>query len=966
MRTKIEQIAKKELASYFSSPVAFIFLGVFLFVNLFIFFWVETFFARNIADVRPLFEWMPLLLIFLVAALTMKSWSEEQRMGTLELLRTLPVKSLDLVMGKFSACMALVGIALLLTVPLPVSVSFMGDLDWGPIFGGYVAAFCLAGAYVAIGLYASSRTDSQIVSLILTTLVSGAFYLLGSGVLTGFFGHRAGELLSLVGTGSRFESITRGVIDLRDLYYYVSIIGVFLSLNVLSLESSKWSEHSGSRRSVHSQWRFVTALLVLNFIAGNVWLSHVGFVRADLTQGRIYSISDATKSLLGQLREPLLIRGYFSQKTHPLLAPLVPQLRDLIREYAASGRGRVKAEFIDPRENPDLEEEASRKYNIKPVPFQIADKYQAALVNSYFDIVVQYGDKFEVLNFRDLIEVRLQGEADLDVKLRNPEYDITRSIKKILYGFQSVEALLEGLKKPVAFQAYVSETSKLPEQLQAFREEIAKALEDFKKTSGDKLTVKFDDPEAGDGKLAKEIAAKYGFRPMMAGLFDPNPFYFYLTLQDETRVVQLGFPESLDKDGAKRIIEAGLKRFSPGFLRTIGLSTPESMPAQPWMQEMGAGDKEFELLKQKLSESYLIETVDLKKGAVPDQIDLLLVVAPESFDEKQVFAVDQFLMRGGTVVLATSPYSVSRSPQQISIAENKSGLEDWLKAQGLSLEKKLILDPQNESYPVPIRRNLGGFSVEELRMVPYPFFVDVRSDGMSKESGITGGIPQVTLNWPSPVVIDKEKIRQRKHVELLRSSKESWTTEDTLIQPDFNAYPELGFAPGDKRESFVLAALVEGQTESFFKGKPSPLLKAEEKKEETPAEGEAAEEENKPVASGVIEKSAESARVILFASNEFVGDQTLGISASIGSSRYLNSLQLVENALDWSLEDRTLLSIRSRAGFARTLLPMTNTEHVFWEYSNYTAAVLGLLIVYAIYRNRRKALDIRFAEVLGG
>ena len=120
-------------------------------------------------------------------------------------------------------------------------------------------------------------------------------------------------------------------------------------------------------------WR--TVLLALNFVFGNFWLKEVYALRADLTRGNIYSISDATKRMIGQLQEPLLIRGYFSARTHPLLAPLVPQMRDLIREYEVAGRGKVRAEFIDPRENPDLEEQANRKYSIKPVPFQMADKY---------------------------------------------------------------------------------------------------------------------------------------------------------------------------------------------------------------------------------------------------------------------------------------------------------------------------------------------------------------------------------------------------------------------------------------------------------------------------------------------------------------------------------------------------------------------------------------------------------------
>ena len=210
MQHKVFLIAKKEIGRFFSSPVAFIFFGSFLVVNLFVFFWVETFFARNIADVRPLFEWMPVLLIFLVAALTMRMWSEEKRMGTLEFLLTEPVRPLDYVLGKFLACMALVGIALLLTFPIPVTVSMLGNLDWGPVFAAYIATLFLAAAYIAIGLTVSAKTDNQIVSLIITVLVCSLFYLLGSDTLTGLLANKLSEIFKLLGSGSRFASITRG------------------------------------------------------------------------------------------------------------------------------------------------------------------------------------------------------------------------------------------------------------------------------------------------------------------------------------------------------------------------------------------------------------------------------------------------------------------------------------------------------------------------------------------------------------------------------------------------------------------------------------------------------------------------------------------------------------------------------------------------------------------------------------
>lgn len=969
MNGKICNIAKKELSAYFSSPVAFIFLGTFLVVNLFIFFWVESFFARNIADVRPLFDWMPLLMVFLVAALTMRMWSEERRSGTLEFLLTLPVDMLQLVMGKFVGGMILVLISLALTLPIPFTVSFFGDLDWGPIIGAYLATIFLAGAYLSIGLFVSVRSDNQIVSLIVTTLVCLLFYLVGSDALTAFLGNQGAEIARLLGTGSRFDSITRGVLDIRDIYYYLSLMGVFLSLNVFYLQKLTWSPEA--ERPTHGRWRMITLLLVVNFIVGNIWLQQVNTARADLTRGSVYSISPATKAILGQLQEPLLIRGYFSSKTHPLLAPLVPRLRDLIREYEIVGGGKVRSEFVDPREDPELEEEASRKYNIKPVPFQISDRHQASLVNSYFDILVQYGDQFEVLSFRELIEVQVRGEMDLDVKLRNPEYDITRAIKKALFGFKSIGHLFAGMPKPVKFVGYISDDSKLPAGLSEFRPEVEKTLEELREESEGKLEVSYIDPQAGDGAVAKEIAERFGFRPMVTGLFDPNQFYFYMTLQGDDQVIQVALPENMTAEGLRQGMEAALKRFSPGFVRNISLATPPQKQSNPYMAQMGmdGGSKRFQLLRQKLSESYQVQSANLSKGTVSDSTDLLVLAAPDNLSEKELFAIDQFLSRGGTVVMATAPISVSRTRNSLSGSEHKSGLSDWLKHHGITLGNRPILDQQSDVYPVPVRRRLGGFTVEELKMVQYPFFIDIRDDGLNRDNSITSGVPQVTVNWAVPIEVDQEQNKGRKVVELLKSSENSWLADSLKLEPDPALQASQGFLRSGEPKSRPIAVMIEGTFESYFKGKQSPLLE-EQPKEETPPGAEEAEksekEEEKPeVIASVIEKSPSSARLIIFASNEFLEDTTLQISASTGTGKFLHALELVENSIDWSLEDRALLTIRGRGQFARTLRPMERGQQALWEYVNYGLALIGLLLVYGTYVWLRSQALNRQRQLLG-
>ncbi len=198
------------------------------------------------------------------------------------------------------------------------------------------------------------------------------------------------------------------------------------------------------------------ALLGANLLVLNLWLAPLAGLRWDATAQQEYTLSQTTKELLGSLQEPLLIRAYISSKSHPLLDPLRPQVEDLLREYAIAGKGRVTAEVVDPAQDPALEAEANQTYGIQPTPFQVSDRYQASVINAYFDILVRYGDQDVVLNFRDLIQVEQSPEGGVDVRLRNPEYDLTSAIKKVLYGFQSIDTVLASQAQPLKLTLYAT------------------------------------------------------------------------------------------------------------------------------------------------------------------------------------------------------------------------------------------------------------------------------------------------------------------------------------------------------------------------------------------------------------------------------------------------------------------------------------------------------------------------------
>ena len=929
------RVAQKEVLLFFSSPVAWLFLATFSAAAFFIFFWVESFFARNTADIRPLFEWMPILLIFLCAALTMRMWSEERRSGTLEHVLTQPAPLWRFVWGKFRACFSLLLLALIATLPLPITVALMADLDWGPVLGGYLATCLLGATYLSAGLFISSRTDNPIVSLIGTVALCGLLYLVGSSTVTDFFDNRLGERLRLLGSGARFDSITRGVLDIRDLFYYLSLTMGFLALNTYSLQKLRWA--GGAAGGRHRYWRAGIALLLANLLLANVWLARIDQLRLDITEGRLYSISEPTYRFLEQLQEPLLIRGYFSAKTHPLLAPLVPQLRDLLREYEVAGGGKVRVELIDPAEHPQLEQEANERYGIQATPFQVADRYQSALVSSYFNILVQYGSEHETLDFNELIEVRTAANAGADVLLRNPEYDVTRAIKSVLYNYQMGGSLFERIDEPVEFIAYVSADAVLPDALRAYRDSIKAQLQDVVARSGGKFSVRFIQPEAGDGVVARQIAQEWGFRPMVTALDSEQAFYFYLTLADTHQVVQLP-TDDFDPTGFRQVLDAGLKRFASGFTRTVALSVPR---VDEQMARFNLGGPTFRQLEQTITRDYSIRMEDLTDGAVAVDADILVVVAPHRLDVNSVFAIDQFLMRGGTVVLATSPFTAELSDGDLRLQDWDSGLQDWLQHQGLGIRQALVLDEQSAAFPTPVRRSAGEYSFRDVQMIDYPYFIDLRRPGLSATNPVTANLPQLTMAWSSPIDVTPRSGQQL--ATLLTSSPQSWLSESMNIMPG-----AASAADDTERRSYKLGVALQGRFDSFFAEGPHPRA------EGGPAGG----------GGSLLMRSPESARVVLFSSNDFLDDQVLGGQVMASGTQYLGPVELLLNTLDWALQDDELTQIRSRAHFNRTLPPMERQGQAIIEYLNYGAALLWLLLLLLVHWLRALLRKRRYAAGL--
>ncbi|MBV9587303.1 MAG: ABC transporter permease subunit [Alphaproteobacteria bacterium] len=241
--TRTFAIFRREIRGYFATPLAYVFIIVFLLLAGVLTFFVGNFFERGQADLQPFFTFHPWLYLVLIPALSMRPWAEERKSGTIELFLTLPIRLSEAVIGKFLAAWCFAGIALVLTFPFWITVNVLGDPDNGVILAGYLASWLMAGAVLAIGAAVSAATKNQVIAFVVTAAL--VFVLAGAGtpVVLGLLqGWASSGVMRAVAGASlfgHFAAITRGVVDLRDLVYFVSIIVAFLAANAVLIDLKK-------------------------------------------------------------------------------------------------------------------------------------------------------------------------------------------------------------------------------------------------------------------------------------------------------------------------------------------------------------------------------------------------------------------------------------------------------------------------------------------------------------------------------------------------------------------------------------------------------------------------------------------------------------------------------------------------------------------------------------------------------
>ncbi|MFO0982064.1 MAG: Gldg family protein [Planctomycetota bacterium] len=397
----IVAITMKELRMYFRTPIAYVIIALFLGLTGWLFFFGSKFFLGSEATMRAFFEPLPWIFLIFIPAITMRLWSEEKKVGTIEVLFTMPVRSFEAVLGKFFGAVLLVAVMLALSFSIPAVVAYVGDPDPGPIWGGYVGALLLASAYVGIGLFASSLTENQIIAFLTAVVIGFFFFILDSSGLEGFVPSFAKQF----SLNYHFDSVGRGVIDLRDLAYYASFCGFFLVLN------------AGILRGLRKQAAMTVGLITAVLVIANVVLTPVR-VRLDLTEGGLYTLHADTKKLLQRVDDDLNVNVYLTpaEEMPPEFASLPRDIRDSLDEFRAYAKGRLNVKIINPSAS-DKHREEAEKMGIFPIDASVVGSESLTYKKVYLGLVVEYGDKTEKL-----------------AAITNPqslEYDLAVAISKV-------------------------------------------------------------------------------------------------------------------------------------------------------------------------------------------------------------------------------------------------------------------------------------------------------------------------------------------------------------------------------------------------------------------------------------------------------------------------------------------------------------------------------------------------------
>ncbi len=422
MIRSIWTIARRELSSYFDHATAYILLVVFLGINFFFFF--RDAYLLGEASMRPMLDLLPWLVLFFVPAVCMRALAEEREAGTLELVLAQPIEVVEFLLGKFLGVLLFLLIALAGTFGVPLGLSLGADLQMGVIVAQYVGAAFLIAALVAVGLWASSLTRNQVTAFILGVTIGFALYMIGLPAIVLGLPSFLSVIATRLGILGHFENVARGIIDLRDVLYFVAVTAAFLALTYFSLMRERLSR----RRPAYARLRLgalgMVAIAIFTALAGSQLRG-----RLDLTPGKLYTLSQPTKDLLAGLDDIVSIKFFRSAELPPSLTPLRRDIDDLLRDFDTAGGANVNLVQLAPEDDEDAAQEA-QVLGIPATRFNVIGQDEMSMRDGYLGIAIQFAGETEII--------------PLVSQTNDLEYRLASMIRGMSSEDRSVVALLTG------------------------------------------------------------------------------------------------------------------------------------------------------------------------------------------------------------------------------------------------------------------------------------------------------------------------------------------------------------------------------------------------------------------------------------------------------------------------------------------------------------------------------------------
>ncbi len=411
----IKAVFDRNFQAYFSNPAGYVFITLFVLVGAWAAFWRPEFFANNQANLDTLNDWMPYLLLFFIPAITMSAWAEERRQGTDELLLTLPAHDIEVVLGKYLAALGIFTVALLFSLTHVAILRYLGEPDYGIVASTYFGYWLMGVLMIAIGLVASMLSSNATVAFILGALFCAVPTLIGmAGLAFGSGARRAIEELSIP---SQFRDFGTGVIPASGVFYFVTLAGAMLYLNMILIGRRQWAGGERSKGLAgHSLARVVA--LVVALVGLNALVSKAGW-RFDNSAEKLYTLSAESKALINQIPSdrPVYIQAYYSPEVPRDYVEAKANLLGLLREYAALGGDRVRLNLVETEPFSNAAREAQKRFGIEPKRVLSTEVARQSSADVFLGVAFTSGLEEVVVPFFD---------PGLPT-----EYELTRSIRVV-------------------------------------------------------------------------------------------------------------------------------------------------------------------------------------------------------------------------------------------------------------------------------------------------------------------------------------------------------------------------------------------------------------------------------------------------------------------------------------------------------------------------------------------------------